>query len=566
MKKNKEINRRTSLSAPAMDTRCTVSDAQLLPTCSENNTKKEKINNFRYLYFALFLILIVFSTCKNDFSVSTSLPRSVPEKEGVSSEGILTFLDSAATKHEFHSFMFLRHGKVIAEGWWNPYQPCLKHTMYSVSKSWTSSAVGFAVSEKLFTVDDKVISFFPDELPDSISPFLAEMKVKDLLTMSSGQYPDPTYAIASGNGNWTKDFLAYPVVNEPGSKFLYTGMNTFMLCAIIKKVSGENVYDYLKPRLFDPLDIQGIDWEVNPQGINHGGSGLRLKTEDMAKLGQLYLQKGKWNGKQLIPSMWIEEATTFKIDQAPEATQSEKDISDWKQGYCYQFWRCRNSSFRADGASGQFIIVMPEKDAVIPITAEVHFDMQEEINMVWDYLLPAIKDEPLPENTLLSEKLKQRLSSLALPLAEKSSDAPVATAISGKVFVPETNPGKFESFSFKFSGEECKFLLKADNNDYSFTFGAGTWITDETSMPGPSLSLLGVPPWKIAGSYSWKDDNTLELVLRYIESPHTRTFTCKFDKDSVQINIHNSLKQNRDSFITGKLVTGEGGSDLSIAL
>ncbi len=303
------------------------------------------------------VILLLADACKNETPVTASLPRSTPEAEGVSSKAIITFLDSAAaSRQEFHSFMFLRHGKVIAEGWWDPYKPDLRHTLYSTSKSFTSTAVGFAVNEKLLTVNDKVISFFPDQLPDSVSPFLADMTVKDLLTMSAGQSPEPTGAIRSAGPGWVKSFLAFPVTNDPGTTFLYNSMATFMLSAIVQKVTGEMVIDYLRPRLFSPLGIEGMEWEINPDGINTGGWGLLVKTEDMAKFGQLYLQKGMWNGKQVIPASWVEEATTFKIDQAPDALQSKRDSSDWLQGYCYQFWRCRDNAFRADGAFGQFII------------------------------------------------------------------------------------------------------------------------------------------------------------------------------------------------------------------
>ncbi len=500
------------------------------------------------LILCISAILLLAGSCMNNTPVTTSLPRSAPEAEGVSSEAIITFLNSAATsKQEFHSFMFLRHGKVIAEGWWDPYKPNLRHTLYSTSKSFTSTAVGFAVSEKLLTVNDKVISFFPDQLPDSISPFLADMTVKDLLMMSAGQSPEPTGAIRSSGPDWVKSFLATPVVNDPGSKFLYNSMATFMLSAIVQKVSGEMLIDYLKPRLFDPLAIEGVDWEVSPEGINTGGWGLRVKTEDMAKFGQLYLQKGKWNGKQIIPASWVEEATTFKIDQAPDAPQSIKDSSDWMQGYCYQFWRCRNNAFRADGAYGQFIIVMPEKDAVVAITAESP-DMQNEINMVWKYLLPAMKDEPLADNPKAAETLKQRLSSLALPLPAKVPDSPVATLLSSKTFRLESNGPGFETFSLKFSGDTCKLSVKADKTDYSILFGAGKWIIAETAMDGPNiLSRPGaIAQNKIAGAYTWKNDNTLELVLRYIESPHSIKITCAFDKENVEVFLHLSLPPGTD--------------------
>jgi len=243
-----------------------------------------------------------------------SLPLSNPEAQGVVSDSITHFLDAIGqTNHEFHSFMILRHGKIIAQGWWNPYRSDLKHTMYSVSKSFTATAVGFAITEKKLSLDDKVISFFPNDLPDTVSPYLSELKVKDLLSMSVGMQPDPTGEIGSNNDNWVKAFLKTPIINEPGTKFLYNSMGTYMLSAIVQKVTGKKVFDYLKPRLFQPLGITGIDWEYSPQGINTGGWGLRLKTEDMAKFGLLFLQKGIWNGKQVVSKQWIAEASTKKL-------------------------------------------------------------------------------------------------------------------------------------------------------------------------------------------------------------------------------------------------------------
>src|SRR5450755_2418681 len=326
---------------------------------------------------------------------ATSLPRSIPETEGVSSAGISRFLDAAnKSRNELHSFMFLRHGKVIAEGWWDPYKPALRHSLYSTSKTFTSTAIGFAVSENLLRLTDKVISFFPNDLPDSISPNLAQLSVRDVLIMADGQDPEPS-SLAGKSKNWVKAFLATPIVNKPGSVFLYNSLGTFMLSAIVQKVTGQKVVDYLKPRLFDPLDITGMDWEENLASVNTGGWGLRVKTEDMAKLGQLYLQKGVWNGTQLIPASWIEEATTAKIIQHPTMPQSKKDSSDWEQGYGYQIWRSRHHSYRADGAFGQYILVLPELDAVIAIQEETP-SMQDELNLVWNYLLPAFKKTDSP--------------------------------------------------------------------------------------------------------------------------------------------------------------------------
>ena len=503
----------------------------------------------RKFSFALLLIVFLLVGCKNE-QPSASLPRSIPEKEGVSSQGIIDFLDAAAkSKNEFHSIMILRHGKVIAEGWWNPYKPELRHTLYSTSKSFTATAIGFAASEKKLSVNDKVISFFPESLPDTISQFLSEMRVRDLLSMSAGQEPDPTFKIVSNDSNWVKKFLTTEVVHEPGTKFLYNTLATYMLSAIVQKVTGEKVVDFLKPRLFQPLAIEGMDWEVDPRGISTGGWGLRLKTEDMAKFGQLFLQKGKWNGKQILSAEWVEEATTKKIDQNPDASQAARDSSEWLQGYCYQMWRCRYNAFRADGAYGQYIIIMPDQDAVIAITAETT-DMQDEINLVWKYLLPAMKSDKVSENTVLAETLKQKLSSLALPLPVAGNGSAVVSQISGKTFILLPNDKYVETMNFQFKDNICQVSMMINSANYNFSFGSGQWIPGETTLKGPDLlfqakaHFVGLPPAKITGSFGWKDENTLVLVLRYIESPHTETITCTFDKNKVSVDFHYSNEPN----------------------
>lgn len=263
------------------------------------------------------LLLSTFLQRKVSAQTGNELQRSTPEAEGVSATAISTFLDSVAVgKHEFHSLMLLRHGKVIAEGWWNPYRPDLRHSLYSLSKSFTAAAVGFAGAEGKLSLSDKAVSFFPNELPDTVSSYLQQLTVKDLLTMSVGQEPDPTGIVAQDT-NWVKRFLRVPIKYQPGSRFLYNSTATYMLSAIVSKVTGQKVIDYLQPRLFEPLGIAKPDWEESPQHINTGGWGLRLKTEDIAKFAELFLQKGKWNGKQILPQGWAEEASTATHHSTP---------------------------------------------------------------------------------------------------------------------------------------------------------------------------------------------------------------------------------------------------------
>jgi CubicO group peptidase (beta-lactamase class C family) len=258
--------------------------------------------------------------------------------------------------------------------------------MHSVSKTWTATAVGFAISEGLVSLDDKVVSFFPDKLPAEPSPNLQAMTVRNLLTMSTGQLRQPPRT----GTDWIADFMAAPIEDTPGANFRYNSMATFMLAAIVEKTSGQKLTQYLQTRLFGPLAITGYRWEESPEGIATGGWGLHIKTEDMAKLGQLFLQNGVWNGEQLLPPGWAEEASTWKIASGPSGNETMADPeSDWTQGYCYQMWRSRHNSFRADGANGQYILVLPEQDAVVAVTANVR-DMQAELNLVWKHILPAL--------------------------------------------------------------------------------------------------------------------------------------------------------------------------------
>lgn len=486
------------------------------------------------------------------------LPRSTPEAEGVSSEAILRFVEAAEkSETEFHSMMLLRNGKVIAEGWWAPYHEDLKHTMYSVTKSWTSTAVGFAVAEGHFSVDDKVITFFPDELPDTVSDHLKQLSVKNLLTMTVGHDPDPTFNIVSNSENWVRDFLARPIDDKPGSKFLYNTTATYMLSAIIQKVTGQKVIDYLKPRLFDPLGITDVDSEVDPKGINTGGWGMRVRTEDMAKLGQLYLQKGMWNGKQILPASWIEEATSQQILQAPDVTQTVRDSSDWLQGYGYQFWRTRHNAFRADGAFGQFIVVLPEKDMVIVFTGETP-DMQRQINLAWEHILPGVREQPLPRSTTAQKELAKKLKGLALPVPDKGVKSVRETAIQDKPIVLEANEFGIEQIVIRSKGPVYTIDIKTKSDVYPIGFGSGKWIFGETRKHGPYLlsgakaKFEGLPPFKVAGAYSWKDDNTLELTLRYIESPHTEKITLIFDEHNPTVMIINSFAPESPVTILGK--------------
>ena len=509
------------------------------------------------LSFLSVIVLFLSGVSCNDKQADNSLPRGVPEAEGVSSKAIITFLDStAAHVTEFHSFMIIRHGKVIAEGWWDPFGPDLKHTLYSASKSFTATAVGLAAGEGKLSVDDKLISFFPEYLPDSISPNLAELKIRDMLSMSTGQRRESSTA----GDEWVKTYLETPVELEPGTRYRYSSQASFMLSATVQKVTGEKVIDYLTPRLFEPLGIEGADWETNPEGINTGGWGLRLKTEDLAKFGLLYLNKGKWNGKQILTEEWVEEATSLKIQQNPNMTQARRDSSnDSVQGYCWQFWCAKNNSYQANGAFGQFVLIMPEKDAIVVFTAESS-DMWGELGMVWKYIYPGIMDEALPEDPESVAELRKKSASLAIHPPSESRNEEMSTRISGKTINLAENQKQIKTMSLQFRDGICLLSLKTDTASYELSFGSGKWQPGETTMHGPGIfaraknNLNGLPPFKIVGAYAWNDDQSLELTLKYIDSMHTVRIIFHFDGDRAMVDFGESIAPgNRFTTVEGMI-------------
>ena len=341
----------------------------------------------------LLSLLAVLTACGSKPIID--LPRA--KAPAAMEEAFAAYLQAIADKgQDLHSIMIVQHGKVLEETWLGDNAADKAHILNSVSKTFTASAVGLAINEGLLSLDDKLISFFPDKLPAEISDNLAKVTVRHLLTMNCGHHTEPSVRRVEG-ADWVEGFLAHPVEHEPGTYFWYNSMGTYMLAAIVTKVTGEKVVDYLTPRLFEPLNIEKPRWDESPQGINCGGWGLYLKTEDLAKVGQLFLQGGKWNGKQILPAEWVSEAMKYQVPCQPASVRPEMlerlgmtpENSDWLQGYGYQMWRCRHNGVRADGANGQYIIILPDKDAVIATTANIN-DMQGEINLIWDYILPAL--------------------------------------------------------------------------------------------------------------------------------------------------------------------------------
>jgi CubicO group peptidase (beta-lactamase class C family) len=450
---------------------------------------------------------------------AAGLPRSSPEAQGISSPAVQAFVEAADKDIDsLHGFVLVRHGHVVAEGWWAPYTADAPHSLFSLSKSFTSTAVGLAAAEGKLSVDDPVLKFFPDEAPTAPTANLKAMRLSDLLRMSTGHQTEPP---RKADEPWAKTFLAHPVPFKPGTHFLYNTSATYMLSAAVQKATGQTVLDYLKPRLFEPLGIDKPTWEASPQGITAGGFGLSVRTEDIARFGQLFLQKGKWEGWQLVPEAWVAAAT------ARQTSNGSNPKSDWDQGYGYQFWRSRHGAYRGDGAFGQFCVVLPEQDAVVAITAGVR-DMQGVLNLVWDKLLPGLKPDPLSADDEGRANLERKLKGLALRVPEGSSSP---AKVLGKTYRFPANDRKVESVSLvqQEPAGDTTLVVRVNGAEQRIAYGRGAW------RPGRAAwGRLAEQPAAAAGA--WTATDTFTAKVCFTETPFVVTIRLQFTGDEVRLD------------------------------
>ncbi len=483
------------------------------------------------------------------------LPRSVPEEQGVPSKALVSLFDSLhyMPRTDIHSMIVMRHGKVVGEFYPAPFAAEYQHTQYSSSKTFVSLAVGLAIDENRLRLTDRIATFFPEYLPDTVSARLASITVRDLLTMTSGIKPD--WGMRSKGVEWIRTFLSKPVVNRPGDMFAYDSMVTYMLSAIVQKVTGKKVLDYLKEKLFVPMNISVVNWEESPEGVNTGGWGLHIQSESLAKIGQLWLDGGVWNGKQLISKKWI-------------AQMSTKQANGGDYGYGFQTWMCAYpGAVRADGALGQYVIVVPEKDVVIVLTEASFTNGKPQRNLIWEKFLPALSDTPLEvgkDYQLLMEK--QRTYQLPVAAGKEKSGTIQKKMLGKKIVVPENRYGWREiSFDYeeKSGNGGCACLnmsiVKSDGLSYTQPLGYREWITD---------TIAGLPPYSInpvewhrglegpfyaSGSYGW-EKNTLNATIHYVNWVTSVDLQWRFEKDRVILSVSNNYAKDKVETFECKIV------------
>lgn len=456
---------------------------------------------------------------------SGPLPRATPESQGVSSGALLRFVEALDQRGGgVHSVMLVRKGRVVLEGWWAPYEAGSLHELYSLSKSFTSTAVGFAAAEGKLTVDDEVMGFFPGDAPASPSANLKSMRVRDLLTMSTGHQDESP---SSADKISPAAFLAHPVPHKPGTHFKYNTPATFMLSAIVQKQTGQTVLDYLQPRLFGPLGIRGSTWATNVGGVSLGGYGLKVRTEDIAKFGQLYLQKGSWDGRQLLPASWVELATSRQV------SNGSNPKSDWDQGYGFQFWRCRNGAYRGDGAFGQYCIVFPEQDAVLAITSGLR-DMQGVLDIVWTELLPHLGRKSLRKDNASHVRLTEKLARLALPTPAAAAGISAPAGVIGRRIVFPANDAGIAWIRIDAEGAGWVVTRNAKGRENRMPCAVGRW----QRARGDFGSYADVP---MSATGAWTADRTFTMSVAATETPFVQTVRLRFEAEDVVLESESNV-------------------------
>jgi CubicO group peptidase (beta-lactamase class C family) len=440
--------------------------------------------------------------------------------QGVDPAGVLAFVDAvdADPRVELHGLMVLRHGHVVAEGWWAPHTPERTRLVYSLSKSFTSTALAFAVDEGLVDLDDTVLQHFPEYADEVTDPRSRSLTLRHLISMASGHdremWPE---AVARDREDPVRGFLQIPPEATPGSVFVYSQPCTYTVAAVIQRVAGQRLSEYLGPRLLEPLGIDPVAWFCMPPGREQGFSGLFARAEDVAKLGQLYLQRGRWDGQQLIPESYVAQATSRAVTTAdPDA-----DKVDWSQGYGYGFWMSRHG-YRGDGAYGQFCLVLPEHDAVVAITGGTEA-MQTVLDHVWEHLLPS-----LDGGTEIAEdahpRLEERLRTLRLPPCPGTPSPARWEDWSGTTFsVVDSSADEVASTLSSVTAESAHgtigITLHEKDSALTFAAGAGEWLASE-----PKFGSGDAVP--VAASAGWIDDDTLLVEAIFLETPHRLDVEC----------------------------------------
>ena len=506
--------------------------------------------------FVFIALLIVFggnNSCNTNNKETGALTKASPESQGVSSEAIISFMDELERGGmNMHSFMLIKNGKVLAECYWPFFNADKKHRMYSVSKSFTSVAIGMMIDEGRISLDDKVADFFPEYLPDNPNPYILQATVRHLLMMS-------TFNESTSYNQYDKDWVATffqdsREKHEPGTLFKYDTAATVVLCAIIEKLTGKPILDYMRP-VFDETGISKDIWCIkSPDGRSWTGSGIMCTTSDFARLALLCMNKGEWNGKQLISREYMEEATSFQIDNG------SRNGTELSFGYGYQFWCLRDGGFACNGMGSQLALCLPSQNLILITTAD-NQAIQNSTNFIIEaFFRLAAKTEKtaLPENTKAQKILQDKISAVTSPLLSGAYTTTNAALHSGKRYTMKDNSMGIKWMSVDIASEKCTLNYENNTGEHSIILGMGEYIFQK--FPEKYYGIqIGTEDsnYDSVATGAWQDENTLSGVLYSIDDYLGSIYlTLSFSKDKLNV----SMKKTAEWFFNTYQGTAEGNA------
>ena len=412
------------------------------------------------------------------------LPETEPEKIGLSRRNILDFIDDIEQKRiNMHSFLMIRHGRIFGEGYWKPFHQGYLHRLYSVSKSFTSTAVGLLCDEGKIAVTDKVIKYFPEYDESKVDPRVAKCTLRDLLTMSS-PFICPAYIFPDGSPRekWIESFFTVTPEKEPGTHFDYDTCGTYILDVIVERVSGKSLMEYLVEKFGADFGFTGTTWCVqSPDGHSWGGSGVMATTRDLGKVGLLWLRGGEWNGRQVLSREYVKEATSRQIENY------ETDPNYGGFGYGYQIWLTRDNSFSFRGMGSQLAIMVPDKDLVFVCTGDTQGRDDADgviYELLWKHIVNNLTDGEVRLSESAKRELDLRLPALTLPWAEGAYTSPYIDRYNGKKFELEENPMGIRWFRLLFDGSYGELRYENAQGEKKYRFGLGMNVEDRFPQEG----------------------------------------------------------------------------------
>lgn len=485
--------------------------------------------------------------------------RVSPESVGIPSASIEWLLDKLEEGWtEPHGLMIMRHGKVCAEGWWAPYAPGIRHGLQSHTKTYAATAVGIAYTEGLLKLTDRIVDIFPEDIPENPSENLKKLTVRDVLCMGCGMETMPRPSV-----NWIREFLATPVVHEPGTAFMYNSTGSTFLGAIVRKLTGLGLLDYLKPRLFDKIgiDADNLRCMTMPDGMEIGGGGMYATTEDNLRLMKLYADGGVWEGQRILAEDYVKLATSLQNDSSSERAVNPP-AEDNFVGYGFQIWMCRPEGvYRADGAMGQFTIVFPERDMLLAITENASGSTggimpQKVLDTIWEWAasLPDASVKELPADEAASNHLARRMSALALEKPKRSPESEMQQKINGvkyrttegyfslnggmsRFMTGAAMPAGVETICLSFENGEAKLTAATMEEEKSIRIAMnGSRTENDLGILGGTALCSGL----------WEREDTFKITLRMVETCNERVLTVTFKEDEAVITDQTNHAFMRD--------------------